>query len=96
MRQLTNQKLSSVQESAVCTYLDLLEKIGIAARQLILPDAANAILQIHNANSNILTLKVRRQWAQWFLQRHLEYCLKWQKALNINRKLAYDPAVLKD
>ena len=64
-----NRKLQVDQESAVCSYLDRLDKIAIPARTFMITYCANSILR-HATGGDGPPPVVSENWARGFLKRH--------------------------
>ena len=75
-REPTNRKLSSAQELAICQYLDRLDQIGIAARENMLPSAANAFLCRTHSDPNTPPTVIGQHWASRFLKRHPQFIVR--------------------
>jgi hypothetical protein len=55
----TNTKLSGPEESALCRYIDRLDRINLPTRKVFIRDTANYILQaraLHAEQANLLTV----------------------------------------
>jgi Tc5 transposase DNA-binding domain len=92
-RKPINYKLSAVQEAALLSYIRTLDEIGQSIRLDQVSYAANSILrQDHTEEGPAPT--VGDHWPRRFLDRHPELRKAKQKPLELERKLAHDPAVI--
>ena len=94
-RRPANTKLSIIQEASLLQYIHALDGIGQSIRLDQVSSTANAILQ-HNYIENSPVPVVGRHWSGRFLERYPELRKAKQKPLELERKLAHDPAVLEN
>jgi len=85
-----NRRFLDVEEKAICRYLDRLGKLGLPAQCELLRGAADNILLANwtPASTDEKPPSFGRHWVSRFLERHPEYTLKRQKALDLERKRA--------
>jgi Tc5 transposase DNA-binding domain len=90
-----NYKLSDVQEAALIQYIRTLDEIGMGIRQEQLVSTANSILKqdyIGGGESPV----VGEHWSYRFLHRHPELYKMKQKPIELERKIAHDPVLIRD
>ena len=85
-----NRKLKEHEDSAVCTYLGRLDKIGLYARLFMIADRANGVLRRAHVGEGPPP-QVSEHWARRFLERHPEYHVRKQSVQEVDRKKAQDP-----
>ena len=90
-RPAANRKLSEDQELAVCQYIDRLDSIGTAVRTTTITTFANSILRRCHTDTATPPPTVSENWARRFLNRHREYYVRKQGAIDIVRKNSHDP-----
>ena len=87
-----NRRFSSSEETALCRYLDRLDRLGLPAQRELLRGAADHILAKtwtpDPDNPNEQSPQVGNHWVARFLKRHPEYRIKRQKILDLERKQA--------
>lgn len=85
-----NTKLSRAEESALCRYIDRLDRINLAVRPEFVTDAANYILREQTSQSQAgHPLLVGPNWTTRFLTRH-KYSKRLQKKLHADRQASED------
>ena len=94
-RKPKNYKLSEIQEQALLRYILSLNEIGQSIRYDYVSKVANEMLkEDHKENSPAPT--VGQHWAQHFLNRYPELYKAKQKPLELERKLAHDPDLIRN
>jgi len=89
-REVTNRRLFTDQELALCQYLDRLDELGIPPRFCHISSYANSILLEVQTDSADAPPKVSSTWTRRFLQRNPEYHVRKQKTLDVERKRSHD------
>ena len=85
-----NTKLSRAEESALCRYIDRLDRINLAVRPEFVTDAANYILRERTSQSQAGDpLLVGPNWTTRFLTRH-KCSKRLQKKLHADRQASED------
>ena len=91
-RPAANTKLSREEETAICHYIDRLDRINLAVRPQFITDAANYILKLRSSSrqdpATIPT--VGANWTKRFVKRH-SYCKRLQKKMQLDRQTAEEP-----
>jgi hypothetical protein len=90
----TNQRLDSLQEQALCQYIDALDKLGLSPRRDQIATAANSILQEAYPKDQTKPPTLGDHWLRRFLQRHPEYHIRRKRAMDIERKRAHDKSTI--
>jgi hypothetical protein len=78
-------KLNSIQEEALCHWIDYHNKLGLSVKHSEIATAALSILQEIEPDTAIISDK----WLKYFLDRHPEYCVHRRKSLDIERLRVY-------
>jgi hypothetical protein len=95
-RPVYSRKLSTAEEQGLCMFLDRLEAIGLPATLPMIAVKANSILARHHENAQTRPPIVSNKWTKRFLKRHPEYHKRKQKSINIERKRAHDPILVRE
>ncbi|KAJ3479083.1 hypothetical protein NLG97_g8409 [Lecanicillium saksenae] len=94
-RRASNKLLEDVEEKAICTYVDHLDRLNLAVRPEFITHAANSILKARSSSSlpadEVPT--VGKLWTTRFLKRN-EYIKQRQRVIESQRKAAEDPNVI--
>jgi hypothetical protein len=88
-RTATHSKLSQPEETAICRYIDRLDRINLAVRAEFVTDAANSILRARTSFKSAAIPTVGSKWTSRFLQRR-GYKKKLQKKLHSERQSSED------
>ena len=94
-RRPVNRKLSTIQEAVLLNWILALDEIGLSIRIDQINSSANVILQEDHFEEDSAPI-VGHNWSKRFLERHPELHKVKQKPLELERKLAHDPVVLKN
>jgi len=70
----TNIRLSDAEETALCRYIDQLDRVNLAVRRKFVRDTANFILQ-KRALDGTKAKDVGRYWVASFIKRHRYNCV---------------------
>jgi Tc5 transposase DNA-binding domain len=92
-RKPINKKLSETQEGALIRYIRTLDEIGLSVRLDQISNIANAILK-EDCLEDDSPPTVGQHWPQRFLELYPGLHKVKQKPLELERKLAHDPAVI--
>ncbi len=94
-RKPTNYKLSEVQKQALLRYIFALDEIGHSIRYDSVSRIANEMLK-KNHKGNDSAPFVDQYWTRRFLDRYPELHKAKQKPLELERKLAQDPELIRN
>jgi DDE superfamily endonuclease/Tc5 transposase DNA-binding domain len=94
-RKPVNKKLSDIQENALFRYIHTLDEIGVSLRWDEIGAVADSILE-HDHIGDDPSSTVGGQWARRFFERYPDLKKAKQKHLELQRKLAHQPAVLQN
>ncbi|KAJ5205417.1 hypothetical protein N7472_001865 [Penicillium cf. griseofulvum] len=93
-RQPNGRKLSSVQEQALCEYIDYFDAVGVSINRRQIAIAANSILEEDYYNDTEPPLQIGEHWLQRFLKRNPEYYVRRRRALDVKRATALNKTVV--
>lgn len=91
-----NNLLSSEQEAAVIKYIDYFDDLHLPITRAMLRSCVNAILSRSHDDETSDPPTISEQWVKRFLRRHPELHIRRQKTIEIARKEAHDPDLVKD
>lgn len=94
-RPVIGRKLDDAQEEALCNYLNTLDDLGVHPRLHTVTHSANSILRDSHDDPQTPPPTVGSTWTNRFLARKPEYHTLKQKPIDVLRKLAHDPVVIK-
>jgi DDE superfamily endonuclease len=83
-----NKRLSEAQDSALCTYLDTLDSLGISARKRMIRGYGNQMLVAAHSDPSTPCALLGINWSTRWLESHPEYAIIKKKPLNKDRKTA--------
>lgn len=89
-RNLAGRKLDEAQESGLCGYLDYLGTIHLRPKRAEIAAAAHSILAQSHTDPTQPSPTIGQNWPPRFLARHPEYCVRRQRALDVERKKCLD------
>jgi hypothetical protein len=90
----TNTRLSKPEESALCRYIDRLDRINLPTRKVFIRDTANLILQGRSSRAEQANPPtVGKNWVNRFIKRY-KYNVISSHVLDANRHAAENPHVI--
>jgi hypothetical protein len=90
----TNTKLSRPEESALCRYIDRLDRINLPTRKVFIRDTANHILQARASRAEQANPPtVGKKWVDRFIKRH-KYNVIPSYILDANRHASENPEAI--
>jgi hypothetical protein len=90
----TNTRLSKPEESALCRYIDRLDRINLPTRKVFIRDTANLILRGRSSRAEQANpLTVGKNWVNRFIKRY-KYNVISSHVLDANRHAAENPHVI--
>ncbi|KAJ5508326.1 hypothetical protein N7527_010469 [Penicillium freii] len=93
-RQPNGRKLSSVQEQALCDYIEYFDTVGASINRRQIAIAANSILEEDHYDETEPPPQIGDHWLKRFLKRHPEYYVRRRRALDVERSAALDKSVV--
>ncbi|KJZ75905.1 hypothetical protein HIM_04729 [Hirsutella minnesotensis 3608] len=90
----TNTKLSKPEETALCRYIDRLDRINLPTRKAFIRDTANYILRARASRAEQADPPtVGKKWVDRFIKRH-KYDIVPSHVLDANRQASEDPEAI--
>ena len=90
----TNTKLSKLEESALCRYIDRLDHINLPTRKAFIQDTANLILQAKASRAEQANPPtVSKKWVDRFIRRY-KYNIIPSHVLDANRHASENPEAI--
>ena len=90
----TNTKLSKPEESALCRYIDRLDRINLPTRKAFIRDTANLILQARASRAEQANPPtVGKKWVDRFIRRY-KYNIIPSHVLDANRHTSENPEAI--
>ena len=86
--------LSDAEESALCRYINILDELDIHVCPAIVETAANSILQEGHTDKSLPPPTIGGHWLKCFFQRHPEYRIRKQRAIDPDQKKTHELAVI--
>ena len=90
-RQPTNRRLNPSQELALKSWINFMDESYVSPTRTMIENCANSILRQAPGVDPENPPRVGEHWTERFLDRHPEYHIRRQRAINIERKRAYNP-----
>ncbi|KAJ6059822.1 hypothetical protein N7444_003461 [Penicillium canescens] len=93
-RQPNGRRLNSIQEQALCEYINYFDTVGASINRRQIAIAANSILEEDHHDESEPPPQIGDHWLKRFLKRNPEYYVRRRKALDVERSAALDKSVV--
>ncbi|KAJ6050500.1 uncharacterized protein N7446_010609 [Penicillium canescens] len=93
-RKPNGRRLNSIQEQALCEYINYFDTVGASINRRQIAIAANSILEEDHHDESEPPPQIGDHWLKRFLKRNPEYYVRRRKALDVERSAALDKSVV--